>query len=178
MYERKLFLIEHCIFGVDIQPIAMLISKLRFFISLICEQPKANFDLKKRKENYGINTLPALETKFVAANTLIPAAVRSFDNEWTQDENLVKLKDELLEIRHDNFVSQSYSKKRRLMKKSKEKCKEIHDYIMENSYKPNQQRIDMLEAQIAKLEAEKLEYAGERWVEEAFVGDLFGDAPK
>lgn len=51
MYERKLYLIEHCIFGVDIQPIAMLISKLRFFISLICEQPKADFDLKKRKEN-------------------------------------------------------------------------------------------------------------------------------
>lgn len=174
MYERKLFLIEHCIFGVDIQPIAMLISKLRFFISLICEQPKADFDLKKRKENYGINTLPALETKFVAANTLIPAAVRSFDNEWTQDETLVKLKDDLLAIRHDNFVSQSYSKKRRLMKKSMEKCQEIHDYIMENSYKPNQQRIEMLEAQIAKLEAEKLEYAGERWVEEAVIGDLFG----
>ena len=174
MYERKLFLIEHCIFGVDIQPIAMLISKLRFFISLICEQPKADFDLKKRKENYGINTLPALETKFVAANTLIPAAVRSFDNEWTQDETLVKLKDDLLAIRHDNFVSQSYSKKRRLMKKSLEKCQEIHDYIMENSYKPNQQRIEMLEAQIAKLEAEKLEYAGEHWVEEAVIGDLFG----
>ncbi len=174
MYERKLYLIEHCIFGVDIQPIAMLISKLRFFISLICEQPKADFDLKKRKENYGINTLPALETKFVAANTLIPAAVRSFDNEWTQDETLVKLKDDLLAIRHDNFVSQSYSKKRRLMKKSMEKCQEIHDYIMENSYKPNQQRIEMLEAQIAKLEAEKLEYAGERWVEEAVIGDLFG----
>ena len=174
MYERKLFLIEHCIFGVDIQPIAMLISKLRFFISLICEQPKADFDLKKRKENYGINTLPALETKFVAANTLIPAAVRSFDNEWTQDETLVKLKDDLLAIRHDNFVSQSYSKKRRLMKKSLEKCQEIHDYIMENSYKPNQQRIEMLEAQIVKLEAEKLEYAGEHWVEEAVIGDLFG----
>ncbi len=174
MYERKLFLIEHCIFGVDIQPIAILISKLRFFISLICEQPKADFDLKKRKENYGINTLPALETKFVAANTLIPAAVRSFDNEWTQDETLVKLKDDLLAIRHDNFVSQSYSKKRRLMKKSMEKCQEIHDYIMENSYKPNQQRIEMLEAQIAKLEAKKLEYAGERWVEEAVIGDLFG----
>ena len=178
MYKRKLYLIEHCIFGVDIQPIAMLISKLRFFISLICEQSKADFDLKKRKENYGINTLPALETKFVAANTLIPAAVRDFDDDWSQDDNLVKLKNELLEIRHNNFISQSYSRNQRLIKKSQEKCLEICDYIMENSYKPNQQRIDMLEAQIAKLEAEKLEYAGERWIEEAVVGDLFGDAPK
>jgi len=37
-YGRKLFLIENCIYGVDIQPIAVQIAKLRFFISLICEQ--------------------------------------------------------------------------------------------------------------------------------------------
>jgi hypothetical protein len=30
-YARKLFLIENCIYGVDIQPIATQISKLRFF---------------------------------------------------------------------------------------------------------------------------------------------------
>ena len=34
-YARKLFLIENCIYGVDIQPIAIQISKLRFFISLL-----------------------------------------------------------------------------------------------------------------------------------------------
>ena len=34
-YARKLYLIENCIYGVDIQPIAIQISKLRFFISLI-----------------------------------------------------------------------------------------------------------------------------------------------
>lgn len=33
-YGRKLFLIENCIYGVDIQPIANQIAKLRFFISL------------------------------------------------------------------------------------------------------------------------------------------------
>lgn len=39
-YARKLYLIEHCIYGVDIQPIATQISKLRFFIlwSLISDQ--------------------------------------------------------------------------------------------------------------------------------------------
>jgi len=40
-YGRKLFLIENCIYGIDIQPIAVQISKLRFFISLIIDQ-KAN----------------------------------------------------------------------------------------------------------------------------------------
>ena len=36
-YARKLYLIENCIYGVDIQPIATQISKLRFFISLLCD---------------------------------------------------------------------------------------------------------------------------------------------
>ena len=37
-YGRKLYLIENCIYGVDIQPIATQIAKLRFFISLIVDQ--------------------------------------------------------------------------------------------------------------------------------------------
>ncbi len=37
-YARKLYLIENCIYGVDIQPIATQIAKLRAFISLIVDQ--------------------------------------------------------------------------------------------------------------------------------------------
>ena len=66
-YGRKLYLIENCLYGVDIQPIAIQITKLRFFISLVCDQ-KTNRDKAK---NHGIRPLPNLETKFVAANTLI-----------------------------------------------------------------------------------------------------------
>ena len=66
-YGRKLYLIQNSIYGVDIQPIAVTIAKLRFFISLVIEQdPNENAD-----DNYGIRPLPNLETKFVAANTLI-----------------------------------------------------------------------------------------------------------
>ena len=65
-YGRKLYLIENCIFGVDIQPIAIQIAKLRFFISLIVDQ-----QIDETCENRGILALPNLETKFVAANTLI-----------------------------------------------------------------------------------------------------------
>ena len=66
-YGRKLYLIENCLYGVDIQPIAIQITKLRFFISLVCDQ-KTN---RNKKENHGIRPLPNLETKFVAADTLI-----------------------------------------------------------------------------------------------------------
>jgi type I restriction-modification system DNA methylase subunit len=65
-YARKLFLIENCIYGVDIQPIATQIAKLRFFISLVVDQKK-----NEQVANFGIRPLPNLETKFVTANTLI-----------------------------------------------------------------------------------------------------------
>ncbi|HQB09969.1 MAG TPA: hypothetical protein PLW37_08875, partial [bacterium] len=48
-YPRKLYLIENCIYGVDIQPIAIQICKLRFFISLIVDQK-----VDRRKDNHGI----------------------------------------------------------------------------------------------------------------------------
>ena len=65
-YGRKLYLIENCIYGVDIQPIATQIAKLRFFISLIVDQ-----QIDDSQDNRGVRPLPNLETKFVAANTLI-----------------------------------------------------------------------------------------------------------
>lgn len=65
-YGRKLYLIENCIYGVDIQPIAVQISKLRFFISLVVDQ-----QVHTEIENFGIRPLPNLESKFVSANTLV-----------------------------------------------------------------------------------------------------------
>lgn len=66
-YVRKLHLIEKCLYGSDIQPIAILIAKLRFFISLAVEQKP-----HPERPNLGIKPLPNLETKLVAANSLIP----------------------------------------------------------------------------------------------------------
>ena len=61
-YARKIYLIENSIFGVDVQPIACQIAKLRFFISLLVDQ----------KSEKIIRPLPNLETRIVAADTLIP----------------------------------------------------------------------------------------------------------
>ena len=66
-FGRKRYLIQNSLFGVDIQPVASQIAKLRFFISLAIEQePTAD-----AATNYGIKPLPNLETRFVAANTLL-----------------------------------------------------------------------------------------------------------
>jgi adenine-specific DNA-methyltransferase len=52
-YARKLYLIENCVYGVDIQPIATQIAKLRFFISLVVDQK-----VVKEEINFGIRPLP------------------------------------------------------------------------------------------------------------------------
>ena len=65
-FGRKLYLIQNSIFGIDIQPVACQIAKLRFFISLAIEQ-----EPEQNAENFGIKPLPNLETRFIAANTLI-----------------------------------------------------------------------------------------------------------
>ncbi|WP_126414815.1 Eco57I restriction-modification methylase domain-containing protein [Weeksella virosa] len=111
-HDLKLHLIEECIYGVDIQTIAAQISKLRFFISLIVEQE--TMDLSKPEENYGVLTLPNLETKFVAANTLIgmkskPAQLTIFDK-----EEIENTKQELLKVRKEHFYAKSASAKKKL----------------------------------------------------------------
>ncbi|MDR2266171.1 MAG: Eco57I restriction-modification methylase domain-containing protein, partial [Christensenellaceae bacterium] len=65
-YIRKLIVIQNSIFGVDIQPIAVEIARIRCFLSLIIEE-----EIKDSEENRGINPLPNLDFKFVVANTLI-----------------------------------------------------------------------------------------------------------
>jgi len=65
-YIRKLGVIQHSIYGVDIQPIATEISKLRSFLSLVVDE-----NIDDKAENRGIYPLPNLEFKFVTANTLI-----------------------------------------------------------------------------------------------------------
>lgn len=65
-YIRKLGVIQNSIYGVDIQPIATEIAKLRSFLSLIIDET-----IIDEADNRGIEPLPNLEFKFVTANTLI-----------------------------------------------------------------------------------------------------------
>jgi hypothetical protein len=67
-YLRKLGVIQKNLYGVDIQPLAALIAKLRFFLTLVIEQ---DVHLADRAHNYGLQSLPNLETNLVCANTLL-----------------------------------------------------------------------------------------------------------
>ena len=106
-YARKLYLIENCIYGVDIQPIAIQISKLRFFISLVIDQKTNN----RPEDNFGIRPLPNLEAKFVAANTLLSlnkSEVSLFDTET------IKAKERELKVaKHKIFSAKTVRTKRK-----------------------------------------------------------------
>ena len=115
VYSLKLQIIENCIYGVDIQSIAVQISKLRFFISLICDCEKS-----ENKPNFGIPTLPNLETKFVCANSLIDKKSEEAQGNLFEDPRIQETKDALIRLREDHFMAKSASQKRRLREKDDE----------------------------------------------------------
>ena len=99
-YGRKLYLIENCIYGVDIQPIATQIAKLRFFISLIVDQ-----QLDDSRENRGVRPLPNLETKFVAANTLLD--VEKPEQLTFRNPEIDRKEKELADVRRKHFTART-----------------------------------------------------------------------
>jgi hypothetical protein len=131
-YARKLFLIENCIYGVDIQSIATQISKLRFFISLVVDQK-----VDPSKDNFGIRPLPNLETKFVAANTLIgiekpEGQLNLFDSH--NNSEIEGLEAELKKVRHRLFSSKSPSHKRKLREQDKDLREQIALVLQKNGW--------------------------------------------
>ena len=97
-YGRKLYLIQNSIYGVDIQPVATQIAKLRFFISLAIEQQP---DLSA--DNHGIQPLPNLETRFVAANTLLALDKKALQIPLGGQNRVTELNDQLRENRERHF---------------------------------------------------------------------------
>jgi tRNA1(Val) A37 N6-methylase TrmN6 len=138
-YGRKLYIIENCLFGIDIQPIAIQITKLRFFISLIVDQkPKGDIN-----NNYGIIPLPNLETKFIAANTLIGVTKKDDAMALFEDTAIEKLQAELLEIRHKHFSAKTARQKTALREKDKVICAKLARLLEEHHYYTNKDAIQM-----------------------------------
>ncbi len=126
-YGRKLYLIENCIYGVDIQPIAVQIAKLRFFIALVVEQR-----VDPGKENLGIRPLPNLETKFVAANTLIgierPQQMTLRNPEIDRKEKL------LAEVRSALFTARTPATKRKYREKDAQLRGELAELLKKDGW--------------------------------------------
>ena len=105
-YLRKLGVIRESLFGIDVQPIATEMSRLRCFLTLIVEE-----DVKDDRENRGIQPLPNLEFKFITANSLMDLS--EVDNDTSNypsmfDDN--KLLTELKDMRDQYFTSTGKSR--------------------------------------------------------------------
>lgn len=149
-YGRKLFLIENCIYGVDIQPIAVQIAKLRFFISLIVDQ-KVN----REEKNFGIRPLPNLETKFVAANTLI--GIDRPKQLLIRNPYIDQKEAQLRDVRERHFNARTPATK----KKYRERDKELRNELAK-----------LLEIDGFKLEATKLMAAWDPYDQNRSAGFL------
>lgn len=100
-YETKLSILKNNIYGVDIDPTAIEISRLRAWLSIIVDVK----DIKK------IKPLPNLDFKFVCANSLI--GLEKSIASLSSDENL---KPELIRIRDEYYATSSKTKKEKLQK--------------------------------------------------------------
>lgn len=130
-YGRKLYLIEKCIYGVDIQQIAVEIAKLRFFISLLVDE-----EIDKAKENCGVEPLPNLDFKLMQGNSLISTfAGIDFSNNKREKYKVLhfqgieppykKFIKEFEDLKHQYQYEPNNKKKRELRDKINEKIIEI-----------------------------------------------------
>jgi len=184
-YARKLYLIENCIFGVDIQPIAVQIAKLRAFITLVCDQEP---DLNDAARNYRMLPLPNLETKFVAANSLIGLSTDFAEGlkpaeggSRLDDDELVRHRAELSEVRHQHFRARNSSDKNACRKRDRELRGKIKTRLVEIACKPDQEKIAFYRTTIERLQKERKRVEREEWKDvvqsRPQQGNLFDSAP-
>ena len=172
-YARKLYLIENCIYGVDIQSIAVQISRLRFFISLVCEQQPSD-DASK---NYNIKPLPNLEMKFVSANSLVRLENIDEARELFANKDILDLIAKLKGIRHELFIVTDHHVRDRLLQKDDTLRAQIMLSTGECYVKGTEDKIKDYEQSISRLEKELViaERQPDDIVQQSVQYDLFGE---
>ncbi len=125
-YARKLGILGKCIYGVDIQVIAVEISRLRCFLSLIVDEK-----VEDNKPNRGIIPLPNLNFKFVCANTLIGLGNENYQSSLFEQSESVK---NLVNLRANYFAEQDLNRKKDLQ----DEFKRIQDEMFQQLLSWNQ----------------------------------------
>lgn len=118
IYDLKLETILNSIYGCDIQPMAVELSRLRCWLSLIIDET-----VDKKKENWGIKTLPNFDFKFVCGDSTIALTEKEQTTGNVFDKNydeILKIKDELKSIRQKYFNAKTKKIKEEIRKKDEE----------------------------------------------------------
>ncbi len=136
LYDIKLATIENSIYGIDIQPMATELSRLRCWLSLIVDE-----DISK------VKALPNLDFKFITANSLIDFGYDTFLKKLEKEGALlaqpfIEKLNELKKVRADFFdVSTENKQKENLKKKFVQIQKELlyqSNELARNKYSINQ----------------------------------------
>ena len=131
VYEAKRRIIENCLYGVDILPLAVQITKLRCYISLIAEE-----EIDPDKPNAGIRPLPNLEERFVAANSLVPleiAAGRNPAQGGLSREDVRRERDEWLRVRRAISSTPNDAERRCLREKESASRRRLAELLQKNT---------------------------------------------
>ncbi len=119
-YARKLYILQNSLYGVDIQPIAIELTKLRFFITLLIDQKT-----DENSPNFGIKPLPNLDLNFICADFLVKLeAQRSLNN-----DKIVKLEEEIRDLSRRYFRASTWTQKKSIREKLKAKRKELSEEL-------------------------------------------------
>ena len=160
-YGRKLYLIEKCIYGVDIQQIAVEIAKLRFFISLLVDE---KIDWDKPENNYEIEPLPNLDFKLMQGNSLIStyAGIDFYDEKEKPTEDLLFDEDDLYKKLIKDFEDLKHQYQNEADNQTKKELRKEIDKAVINifeekisSYFPELKRIEENAKQFPKEEQRK-----------------------
>ena len=166
-YGRKLYIIRNCIYGVDIQDVAIQISKLRFFLALIIDQP-----------NEHIEPLPNLETKFVVANTLIGIDLPD-DDVFGEHDPTREIKEELKKLRERHFTASDRNEKNKLKEKDEKLRQQLATTIETTLIARREQKIKELKTMLLPLKAELTKAQNlPKEIEIIETTDLFGALSK
>ncbi|TXJ56647.1 type II restriction endonuclease [Brachyspira aalborgi] len=111
-YAYKLDMLQRMIHGVDIQPIAIEISRLRAFLSLIVDEEK-----ESGHENLGIKALPNLEFNFISANSLISLEHKEKEQKELKDGTTEGFIKSMRNIAEEYFNADSLDKKKEIKHK-------------------------------------------------------------
>lgn len=106
-WETKKKIIENTLFWVDIEPMAVEISRLRAWLAIIVDE----------SENKKVEPLPNLEFKFVCANSLIQLDKSRYQSTGLDQDP--DLKHKLSELKHKFFRARSPESKETIKKEYK-----------------------------------------------------------
>lgn len=119
-YEIKLHYLEKSLFGTDIEPMAIEISKLRAWLSLIVDQ----------EESGNIDALPNLDFHFISCNSLVRLKIEDSNTFSFFEEP----KDEMAAIKTKYFYSTS-PKEKKLLQSQYEEFIKLHTDVVSDRVK-------------------------------------------